>query len=230
VARGQFCNLWVKTAQVTPWKFIIRKMSSIQLFLEAPIASTIFVITILTSIQAFSDASLKKRFIFNPYLTFHHKQWYRLFSSGLIHGDWMHLAFNMFAFYFFALPLEAYIIGSWQFAVIYILSLGISSLPALYQHKDDGHYNALGASGAVSAVVLSLIVFIPDIPISVFFLPEIPGWLFAILYMGFSFYAGLKKLGNIGHEAHLFGAISGIVLTVLLNPEVATRFLQWINT
>lgn len=197
----------------------------------SPVAATIFVITILTSIKAFNDPMLRARFIFNAQQVHREKEWYRLFTSGLLHSGWMHLAFNMLAFYFFAFPLEAYLLGHWQFGLLYVASLGLSSLPALYRHKHNPGYNALGASGAVSAVVLSVIMFVPDIGIGLLFLPgTIPGWLFALLYMGFSFYAGLKQWGNIGHEAHLFGAISGIILTLILEPKVATTFLQWLQS
>jgi membrane associated rhomboid family serine protease len=200
-----------------------------QLF-ASPIAATILVITLLTSFKAFNDPELRAKFIFNPHHTIKYKQWYRLFTAGLIHSGGWHLAFNMIAFYFFALPLERYLLGSWQFALLYVLSLGISSLPALYRYKDQPGYNALGASGAVSAVVLSVIMFVPDLELRIFFLLPMPGWLFALLYIGFSFYAGLKQWGNIGHEAHLFGAIAGIVITLLMEPQVASNFLNWLGS
>lgn len=201
-------------------------MNAFQELFEAPVAATILIITLITSIQAERDSRLKERFIFHPVSVIDHKEWYRLFTSGLIHGGWMHLAFNMLAFYFFAFPLEKIFLGPWQFAILYVASLGISSLPALYRHRNDPSYRALGASGAVSAVVLSMVVFEPNIGIGLLFIPGyIPGWLFAILYMGFSFVAGLKQWGNIGHEAHLFGAISGIVLTVLMHPEAVGQFV-----
>lgn len=199
-----------------------------QLF-ASPVSSTILVITILTTIQAFRDPTLKARFIFNAYQVYHNKEWYRLFSSGLIHANEWHVAFNMLAFYYFAPPLERVFLGHWQFALLYVLSLGLSSLPSLFRHKDNQGYNALGASGAVSAVVLSLIMFVPDLDLRLLFFLPMPGWLFALLYIGYSFYAGLKQQGNIGHDAHLFGAILGIVITILLKPEVATSFLAWLQ-
>jgi membrane associated rhomboid family serine protease len=200
-----------------------------QLF-ASPVAGTILVITILTSLKAFQDPSLKARFIFNAHRVATQQEYYRLFTSGLIHSNGWHLGFNMLAFYFFAFPLERALLGHWQFALLYVASLGLSSLPTLWRHKDNPGYNALGASGAVSAVLLSVIMFVPDIGIGLLFLPvSIPGWLFAILYMGFSFYAGIKQWGNIGHEAHLFGAIAGIVITLLLAPEVAGHLIDWMT-
>ena len=197
-------------------------------FFTSPVAATIFVITIITSIRAFSDANLKYQFIFNPYRMVREKKWQMLVTHGLIHGSWWHLGFNMMAFFYFAFALER-ILGHWQFVVLYLLSLIAGSIPALVRHKDDSYYNALGASGAISAVVLSVILFIPEVGISLIFLPAIPGWLFALLYLGFSFVASMRNWGNIGHDAHLFGAIAGIVITVLLRPDVATSFIQWMS-
>jgi membrane associated rhomboid family serine protease len=202
-------------------------MNALEGLFHAPVSATILVITLITSIRAEREPQLKENFIFHPVSVLQHREWYRLFTSGLIHGGWMHLAFNMLAFYFFAFSLEQYYLGPWRMALLYGLSLGLSSLPALYRHRDNPAYRALGASGAVSAVVLSMVVFNPTIGIGLLFIPGyIPGWLFAILYMGFSFVAGLKQWGNIGHEAHLFGAIAGIILTVVMRPEAVQMFMR----
>lgn len=198
-------------------------------FFAAPVASTIFVITIFTSIRAFSDADLRYKFTFNPYRMVRENQYQMVLTHGLIHGSWMHLIFNMLAFYFFAFTLEA-ILGHWQFAVLYILSLAAATIPGVVQHRDDSWYNAVGASGAISAVLLSVVLFAPEIGIGLIFIPgSIPGWIFALLFIGFSFYASFRKIGNIAHDAHLFGAIAGIVLTVILRPEVATNFMAWMS-
>lgn len=197
-------------------------------FFASPVASTIFVITILTSIRAFSDADLRYKFTFNPYRMVREKQYQMVITHGLIHGGWMHLIFNMVAFYFFAFPLET-IIGHWQFTVLYMLSLIAGTIPGTVRHRDDSWYNAVGASGAISAVVLSVILFVPEVGISLIFLPAIPGWIFALLFIAFSFYASFRKIGNIAHDAHLFGAIAGIVITVILRPDVATSFMQWMS-
>ena len=204
-------------------------MDLIQSLFSSPVAGIIMVITLVTSIQAERDARLKGNFIFNPVMVWEHRQWYRLFTSGLIHDGWFHLGFNMWAFYLFAFSLETpdRYLNHWQFALLYFLSLGISSLPALIRHRENPAYNALGASGAVSAVVLSMVVFEPNMGIGLIFIPGyIPGWIFALLYMGFSFVAGIKQWGRIGHEAHLFGALAGAVITVLMKPEAATQFFN----
>jgi membrane associated rhomboid family serine protease len=201
----------------------------LSLFFKSPVASCIFFITIITSIRAFNDGNLRYKFIFNPVHILQDKDWTRLFTSGLIHGSWMHLIFNMLAFYFFAFYLEQ-IIGHWQFGLLYVLSLGISSIPSLIRHKNDSYYNSLGASGAVSAVVFAMIFIIPDLGIGLLFIPgTIPGWLFALLFVGFSIFASMRGGGRINHDAHLWGALSGVLLTIMLNPQTATNFIQWLN-
>ena len=201
----------------------------LQMFVLSPVATTIFVLTIFTSIKAFKDPHLKYKFLFNPYRLTRNKEWHQVFTHGLIHANWMHLGFNMLAFYFFAFSLET-IIGHYEFFVLYMMSLVISTIPGLIQHKDNDLYNALGASGAVSAVVMSFILIMPDIELMFILLPiPMPGWVLGLLYIGYSFYASLRRTDNIAHDAHLWGALSGIVITVLLKPEVATQFMEWLS-
>lgn len=202
---------------------------NIQLFFQAPVASCIFVITILTSLMAFKDGNLKYRFMLNPPRVFKEKDWKPLFTSGLIHSDWWHLIFNMLAFYFFAFFLEI-AIGHWQFAILYILSLLAGSLPSLIRHKDDSGYYTLGASGAISGVVFAAIMINPDTKLGLLFLPiEFPGWLFALLFVGVSLFASMRGGGKINHDGHLFGAIGGVLSLLLLHPVVATLFINWVK-
>jgi len=196
---------------------------------NAPVAGVIFVLTLITSIKAFNDPALKANFIFNPYRVTRNKEYRRILTHGLIHADTMHLAFNMLTFYFFAFFFEE-LIGHWQFAIFYVASLILSSLTTLFIHRDNPAYNALGASGAVSAIVLGVVMFYPDIPLRILFIPiDIPGWLLAIAFMTFSHYASRHRNDNIGHEAHLWGAISGIVLTILLKPVVIEYFKAFLE-
>lgn len=203
-------------------------MSEFDVIINAPVAATILTITLITSIRAFRDPILREGFIFNPVLILRHKQYQRLLTSGLIHNGAMHLAFNMLAFYFFAFSMERNL-GHWQFAVMYILSLVISDIPSLIRHKDNEHYRSLGASGAVSAVLFSAILFDPEMGIGLLFIPGyIPGWLFGVLFLVISYIASFRMGGRINHDAHIWGALSGAVITILLKPQVATTFKQWI--
>ena len=198
------------------------------MIIGSPIAATIFAITLITSIRAFRDPQLKFQFIFNPYKVMHEPDYKRLVTHGLIHANQAHLAFNMITFFFFAFYFER-LIGHWQFAVFYIAALVLSSLTTLFKYKDAPHYNALGASGAVSAIILGVIMFDPTMELYIFFALPMPGWLFAILYIGYSHYASQNANDNIGHEAHLWGALSGIVLTMILHPPVIERLQYFIQ-
>ena len=145
-------------------------------------------LTVYTSYQAFSDGSMKWKMMFNAYQIKHRKEWYRLFSSGLIHADWMHLGFNMLALYFFGPRVEytfknifGDVKGVINYTLLYIASIAVSSFYNVVKHQDNHNYNSLGASGAVSAIVFSSIAIDPMNRIGFLFLPKelyIPGIVF----------------------------------------------------
>jgi membrane associated rhomboid family serine protease len=190
----------------------------------APVASIIFVLTLATSLWAFSNENIYGNFILNPYNVSRGHKVYTVLTSGLIHKDWSHLFFNMFSYYFFAFQLEGYL-GHWQFGVLYIVSLVLSDLPTIQKHKDDIWYNSLGASGAISAVIFSFILFQPTAQMGIMFIPiDIPAWIFGILYLVYCHFASKHARDNINHDAHFFGAISGIIITVALNHNVLNEF------
>ena len=192
----------------------------------APVASIIFVVTIAVSLFAFYKDNLYTRFILQPYNVSRGKYLYTLITSGFIHADWTHLLFNMMTFYFFAFQLEA-TIGHWQFGLLYGASLILSDIPTVVKHKNDFWYRSLGASGAISAVVFSAILFNPLGKMGLLFLPiPIPAVLFGVLYLIYCTYASKKGIGNINHDAHFFGALSGILITVILIPQIVPYFLH----
>ncbi|MET3112712.1 membrane associated rhomboid family serine protease [Pedobacter sp. CG_S7] len=196
----------------------------IEFFLQTPVATLIFIFTIVTSIYAFNDTVLYGKFMLHPYSVYRKNKVYTLITSGLIHANWMHLIFNMFTFYFFAFKLEA-TIGHWQFGLIYFLGLILSDLPTVVKHKEDFWYNSLGASGAVSAVLFSYILFYPFSTLMIFPLP-IPIWacLFGVLYLIYCAYMSKSSRDNINHDAHFFGAIAGVLVTVILVPQIVPHF------
>lgn len=194
----------------------------------APVASIIFVITIITSLLAFSNNNLYGRLMLHPYTVYQGKDIHTVITSGLIHRDWMHLIFNMLSYYFFAFNLEP-VIGHWQFGVLYVLSLVLSDMPTVVKHKNDYNYYSLGASGAVSAVIFSTILFAPWNTIMIFPIPvEIWFWLFGILYLVYCHYASKYSRDQINHDAHFFGAISGLMITIVFNHHVLSEFIQQI--
>lgn len=191
---------------------------------ETPVASIIFIFTIVTSIYAFNDPQIFGRFMLHPYTVSKGKKLYTYITSGLIHADWGHLFFNMFTFYFFAFRLEM-MIGHWQFGLLYFLSLILSDVPTVIKHKDHFWYNSLGASGAISAVLFSYILFEPLSMLYVMFIP-MPAILFAVLYLVYSWYMSKNAKDNIGHDAHFFGALTGLIFTVIVVPGVIPYFLE----
>lgn len=201
-----------------------------QHLIYTPVASIIFVITIATSLWAFYNDNIYANMILHPYSVARKERMYTVITSGLIHNDWMHLFFNMLTYYFFAFNLER-ILGHWQFGLLYVLSLILSDLPTIYKHKNDDWYNSLGASGAVSAVIFSSILFFPLRPLGFILIPgvQIPSFLFAILYLVYCNHASRQGRDNINHDAHLFGALSGMIITIVLYPHVVTDFIGQVS-
>jgi membrane associated rhomboid family serine protease len=194
--------------------------------LVAPVASIIFVLTLATSLWAFNDENIYARFILNPYGVSRGHRVYTIITSGMIHKDWNHLFFNMLSYYFFAFQLES-VLGHWQFGVLYVLSLILSDLPSIQKHKADIWYNSLGASGAISAVIFSYIMYDPLASLGILFIPiPIPAWIFGLLYLVYCHFASKHARDNVNHDAHLFGALSGIIITIALNPHIVNNFIN----
>jgi len=197
--------------------------------MEAPVASFIFVITIITSLMAFSNENLLSNLILHPYSVSRGKRVYTVLTSGLIHNDWMHLIFNMFSYFFFAFQVEV-IIGHWQFGLLYVMGLILSDLPTVYKHKDNYGYYSLGASGAVSAVIFSFILYSPMSMMMIMPLPfHIPAIIYGVLYLVYCNYASKHARDNVNHDAHFFGAITGLFITIVLNYHVINTFLQQLS-
>jgi len=140
----------------------------------------------------------------------------RMIASGFLHVDEMHLFFNMFTLYFFADEVIGYL-GSVNFLLVYFGSLIVGNLLSFYFHKNEYHYSAVGASGAVTGVLYSAILLNPDMKLYMFFIPiAIPAYIFGIGYLLYSIYGMKNRVGNIGHDAHFGGAIGGYVITLIL--------------
>ena len=172
---------------------------------------------VLVSAKGFNDYVFLDRYKFQVGRALGAEK-FRLFTSGFLHVDWMHLLFNMYALYLFG-DIVAKILGTDDFVIIYIVSLFAGNLYSLIYHKDEPYYSAVGASGAVSGILYSSILLYPAMELYLFFIPiPIPGYVFALGYILYSIYGMKKQLGNIGHAAHLGGAIGGFAVTLLLNP------------
>jgi membrane associated rhomboid family serine protease len=144
----------------------------------------------------------------------------RAFSSAFLHVDFQHLIFNMISLYFFAPVVTGYL-GNAGFIAVYVGSLLLGSALSYYFHKDEYHYTAVGASGAVMGIVYSAILLQPDMSLYLFFIPiPIPAYIFGVGYLLYSIYGMKAKNDNIGHDAHFGGAIGGYMITLLLLPAL----------
>lgn len=196
--------------------------------------SITLIIVILTSIAsfvAFNNEKIKEELLFWPARINNGRQYYRFFSHGLVHADILHLAFNMLALYSFGQFIEQDLFTDPNlfgrqarifYLLLYVLALVISSIPDYFKYRDIYGYRALGASGAVSAVIFAGIILEPRIPVSFIFLPiPIPGYIFALIYIAFSAYMARRGGDNIGHSAHLYGALFGVVYVALAGKAFA---------
>ena len=144
----------------------------------------------------------------------------RMITSGFLHADIAHLAFNMLSLYFFA-PVVYGELGNYSFLLIYFASLIFGSMLTLYLHKNDYYYSAIGSSGAVTGIIYSAILLDPNLQIFLFFIPiPIPAYLFGIGYLLYSIYGMKAKNDNIGHTAHFGGAIGGYLFTTLVHHQI----------
>lgn len=178
----------------------------------------IIVANALFSYKGFNDNSFFRKYEFHMGSVRSGEQ-IRILSSGFLHADIAHLAFNMITLYFFAPVVIAYM-GAFLFVIVYFGSLIFGSLLTILFHKDDYNYRAVGASGAVTGVLYSAILLQPDMMLGIFFIIPMPAYLFGILYLLYSIYGMKAKNDNIGHTAHFGGAIGGYLITIITNPSL----------
>lgn len=179
----------------------------------------IIIANVLFSFKGFKDRAFfeKYKFQIGPIIN---GEKIRVLTSGFLHVDQSHLFFNMLTLYFFADSVIGHV-GVLKFLVIYIGSLLAGSLFALTFHKKEAYYSAVGASGAVMGILYAAIMLNPDMRLYMFFIPiPIPAYIFGVGYLLYSIFGMKNQWGNIGHSAHLGGAIGGFLLTILLYPQV----------
>ena len=190
----------------------------------------------IISFLAFNNRELFYKLLFSPTEISQKGQWYRFFSHALIHANWEHLIFNMLTFFFFGVFVEQsfeYIFGN-KGLILYLsefLLAGIvSSIPSFIKHRNNYSYSAVGASGAVSAILFTSILLNPLNKIYFFFIPiGIPAFIFGILYLIYSAYMSKKKIDNIGHDAHFWGAVFGIIYPLAFKLDLLYNFIYIIQ-
>ncbi|MCG1037738.1 rhomboid family intramembrane serine protease [Polaribacter sargassicola] len=179
----------------------------------------IIIANVIVSIKGFNDYSFLDKYKFQVGKILAGEK-IRTLTSGFLHVDWLHLGFNMYALYLFGGIVVGFL-GIPNFLIVYFASLLAGSLYTLQYHKNEPYYSAVGASGAVSGIIYSAILLYPEMELFLYFIPiPIPGFVFGIGYLLYSIYGMKKQLGNVGHSAHLGGAIGGFVITLLLNPSL----------
>ncbi len=196
------------------------------------ITYTLIGITVLVSMYAFNREGILRGFMMNPYMITSRNQYYRFLTSGFIHRDHMHLLFNMFSFYFFGGAIEQVfkvLFGEWggvYFILLYLAAIVVSDLPTYLKHRNNPGYNSLGASGGVAAVIFAFIILLPLEKICIYIAFCMPGFILGTLYVVFSYYQGRKANDGINHDAHLYGAVFGMIYCIILYPESLPNFIQ----
>ncbi len=189
-------------------------------------------VTALVSYLAFQNAGLMNKLQFNAAKIIHEKEYYRLITHAFIHSNWSHLIVNMFVLFFFGRNIEAYF-GYYfanraiaYFLLLYFGGILASNIWSLIKHQNNYYYNAVGASGAVSAVLFTAIFFNPWEKLYLFAVIPIPGVLFAAGYLFYSYQKSKKSNDNVAHDAHLLGALFGFIFPILLNPDLFGQFID----
>ena len=196
----------------------------------------IVIITILTSIAAFRRRELFYKLDLSPARIVHQKEYYRIFTHAFLHADYFHLGINMLVLYSFGSYIEGIFAqlesqglifsGPFFFILLYIISIALASITTVRRYRNNEAYSAVGASGAVSAIVFTYIFFAPLQKIYFYMVLPIPGILFGILYLAYSSYMSKRSKDNINHSAHFWGAVVGFVFPILLEPSLFMVFLD----
>ncbi len=190
-------------------------------FDRTPASFVILALTVVVSFLALQvSPQILRRNLLRPYHMLRERTYDTIVTSGFIHGDFSHLLFNCMTLYFFGPGLESRI-GTTKFVVLYFIGLIVSSLGTVFKQRNNPNYAALGASGAILAVLFAYIVYYPTDMLGLYFVIQVPAVLFAFGYLAYSWWASNNKRDNINHDAHLDGAFTGLIFVGL------TDFPAW---
>lgn len=189
------------------------------------------IFTCLISYQGIRNYAIVERFKHNPLRESRYKEYFRLLTSGFLHGDWAHLAINMFVLYSFGDYMERYFThqfgegaGKIIFLAAYLVNIILANIPTLLKHRDEPGFSSIGASGAVSGIIFMFILLNPWQMIHLFFVIPIPAVLAGVGYLAYSSFASKNERGRIDHSAHFAGAIAGMFILAILSPKVIADF------
>lgn len=203
-------------------------------FSSAPITFSLIAINVIISLIGISNTVFLEKAMMWPYRIKREKQYYRFITSGFIHADLVHLFFNMFSFFYFGSAIENYFAeyglgGNVSYILLYFAGMVIADLPSYVKNQDNYDYRALGASGAVSAVIFACILFNPWGTILIYFIP-MPFIVFGFVYLGYCIYMSKRNIGHVNHDAHLWGSLFGLIFTAILiavlQPEMFPGIIE----
>ena len=191
--------------------------------MELSMTLVLVIITVLISLGGFNNQKIVDDLIFHPPAIIKRNQYYRFITHGFIHADLIHLAFNMLALYSFGTHLERVFnhhcffgeSGKLMYLLLYFTALIVASLPDLIKYRNNYLFSSLGASGAVCAVLFATVLLFPTLKVGLFFIPGIPGWIFAIIYLAYCVWADKKDQTRINHSAHFWGSVYGLLFVIL---------------
>jgi len=197
----------------------------------------LMIITLVVTASALNRPELQAKLMFNPYLVKNGGQWHRFITHGFVHGGWLHFGVNMYVLWMFGGTVESALIyehgelaGTILYLSLYIGGVLFSSLPSYGKHGDNIHYNSVGASGAVAAIVFSTIYFMPTTGIGIIFLPFfIPAFIFGPLYLFYEYQMDKRSNDRIAHDAHFWGSLFGFGFSILIVPHQFGSFFGQIT-
>jgi membrane associated rhomboid family serine protease len=192
----------------------------------------LIIVTVLISWPAFSNLDMFYKLMHHPYQEVRKKEYYRFLTSVFLHGSMTHLLVNMFVLYQFGTAVEQYFVlhfgeglGRFNYLMLYLLSGIFGDVPTYFKHKDNYGFSSVGASGAVSGIMLAYVIFNPWSMLLLFFIIPMPAFVAAILYLVYSSWASKKGGERIDHEAHFWGAVFGFCFTIALKPALFSSFI-----
>ncbi len=188
----------------------------------------ILVVTVIVSYQANNRPSLKEQLLYHPYRVKAFKEWHRIVTHAFVHADFTHLALNAFVLFQFGARLEGLMqqtLGAAFFPMLYFGGVAFAAIPGMIRHHDNPSYRSLGASGAVSAVLISYILHFPTAELLLFFIVPLPAFIVGILFFVYEHQMDKRSRGNIAHDAHLWGGLYGMLFTVATTPQVVPAFV-----
>ena len=186
----------------------------------------------LVTYIAWQKPALHSKLMLNPYSVVQNKQYYRLLTSGFVHNNSMHLFLNLLTLYFFGQAIEQIFglafrgAGVLLYIVFFITAIVLANIPTTLKYREQPHYNSLGASGGVSALVLAFVLFDPIRDLCLYGILCLPGYILGGLFIVYSVVMSKRNVDNINHDAHLFGAIYGVAFTLLIRPQTLRTFLE----